>query len=55
MLKMCKNMQNIQNMHSCFRNAALCIYIFSNIYIYIINFLYIYIRAPWYPMGAGGK
>ena len=25
MLKICKNMQNIQNMHSCFKNAALCI------------------------------
>ena len=24
MLKICKNMQNIQNMHSCFKNAALC-------------------------------
>ena len=25
MLKICKNMQNTQNMHSCFKNAALCI------------------------------
>ena len=24
MLKIDKNMQNIQNMHSCFKNAALC-------------------------------
>ena len=24
MLKICKHMQNIQNMHSCFKNAAFC-------------------------------
>ena len=38
MFKICKNMQNTQNMHSCFKNAALCIYtLLINYQFYIKN------------------